>query len=105
MPEISDLLKEFKLKAENITEEQVRDCFNNPELTGNSRDREVYAKTINGRILVITVYQDLFSDAMWVDGEISSFSNAEELYESAQVFMSDDSKYLGNGQTAHFKKY
>lgn len=97
MVKLSDLVKKVRLKQLNLSKEQINECFNNPDLTGEAFDCNVFAKQINNKVLFVIYRNDTVIDILLTDmaGKVSDYEDAGNMYQVA---------FSATGDTSFYKK-
>ncbi len=82
---ISDFLKMVRMKQLGISESQILDCVSKPTLKGSESGVDIYARKINGKILICSCKGDLVITADYTDmaGDISNYTDAIQLWKIA----------------------
>lgn len=78
---ISDLVKNHKLKQEGVTEEQIFECHDEPELTDEAFGSEVFAKQYGEKVLVISAKDNMVIDIIFTKlaNDISFYKENKDL--------------------------
>lgn len=83
---ISDLVRDIKLKQIDVTEAQIMDCIENPQLPkGEAFDSDIYAKQIRNKVLIVCCKDNSVIDVIFTDivNDISYYKDAGYLYRVA----------------------